>query len=153
MWLTRGCVVLSDWGQWVRGLKLGSDHAPLRGWVGVLESYSLLSGHLVRRYSNRSNPDYHPAGTFLSGKVGPLYTEAFASDVLGARLLGAEVSLDVQHVFFGKPQQRGRYTLALSAEGALVLERVAVPVGQAATVLGGRDWSGSPSAQGQYSGR
>jgi hypothetical protein len=41
--------------------------------VGALEGYSLLSGHLVRRYSNRANPDYHPAGAFLTGRLGPLY--------------------------------------------------------------------------------
>jgi hypothetical protein len=106
---------LSDWGQLVRGLKLGSDNAPVALWVGGLEGYSLLSAHLVRRYSNRTNPDYHPAGAFLTGTLGPLYAEAFASDVLGARLLGAEVALDVQHLFLGQPRQRGRYTLALSA--------------------------------------
>ena len=106
---------LSDWGQLVRGLKLGSDNAPLGVWFGALEGYSLLTGHLVRRYSNRTNPDYHPAGGFLTGTLGPLYTEAFASDVLGARLMGAEFSLDMQHVLFGKPKEKGRYTLALSA--------------------------------------
>ncbi len=106
---------LSDWGQLVRGLKLGSDDAPFGMWVGALEDYSLLSGHLVQRYSNRLHPDYHPAGAFLTGTLGPLYTEAFASDVLGARLLGAEVSLDVEHLLWGRPKQRGRYTLALSA--------------------------------------
>ena len=106
---------LSDWGQLVRGLKFGSDTAPVGVWFGALEGYSLLTGHLVRRYSNRTNPDYHPAGGFLTGTVGPLYMEAFASDVLGARLMGAEFSLDVQHVLFGKPKEKGRYTLALSA--------------------------------------
>ncbi|WP_426757399.1 hypothetical protein [Myxococcus sp. Y35] len=106
---------LSDWGQLVRGLKLGSDNAPVALWVGGLESYSLLSAHLVRRYSNRLNPDYHPAGAFLTSTLGPLYAEAFASDVLGARLMGAEVALDVQHLLFGRPKERGRYTLALSA--------------------------------------
>jgi hypothetical protein len=105
---------LSDWGQLVRGLKLGSDNSAVGVWVGALEGYSLLSGHLVRRYSNRLNPDYHPAGAFLTGTLGPLYTEAFASDVLGARLMGAEVALDVRHVLFGQPSQGGRYTLALS---------------------------------------
>lgn len=106
---------LSDWGQLVRGLKLGSDNSPVGVWLGALEGYSLLSGHLVRRYSNRANPDYHPAGAFLTGTLGPFYTEVFASDVLGARLMGAEVALDVQHLLFGQPQQRGRHTLALSA--------------------------------------
>ncbi|MBU8901009.1 hypothetical protein KRR26_35985 [Corallococcus sp. M34] len=106
---------LSDWGQVIRGLKFGSDNAPLGVWFGALESYSLLSAHLVRRYSNRMNPDYHPAGGFLTGTLGPLYTEAFVSDVLGARLMGAEFSLDVEHLLFGKPENRGCYTLALSA--------------------------------------
>ncbi|MCK8503278.1 hypothetical protein [Myxococcus fulvus] len=106
---------LSDWGQLVRGLKLGSDDAPLGVWVGALEEYRLLSGHLVRRYSNRTNPDYHPAGGIFTGTLGPLYAEAFASDVLGARLVGAELSLDLEHILFGQPEQRGRYTLALSS--------------------------------------
>jgi hypothetical protein len=106
---------LSDWGQLVRGFKLGSDTVPLAVWFGGLENYTLLSGHLVRRYSNRTNPDYHPAGGFLTGTLGPLYTEAFASDVLGARLMGAEFSLDLEQVFFGQPRQPACYTLALSA--------------------------------------
>ncbi|MGZ3461051.1 MAG: hypothetical protein ACXU86_21395, partial [Archangium sp.] len=92
---------LSDWGQVVRALKLGSDASPVGLWAGALDSYSLLSGHLVRRYSNRANPDYHPAGAFLTGTLGPLYAEAFSSDVLGARLRGAEVALDLAHLFAG----------------------------------------------------
>ncbi|MCP3143857.1 hypothetical protein LXT23_41735 [Pyxidicoccus sp. QH1ED-7-1] len=106
---------LSDWGQLVRGLKLGSDTGPLAVWFGGLENYSLLSGHLVRRYSNRTNPDYHPAGGFLLGTMGPLYTDAFVSDVLGARLMGAEFSLDLEQVFFGQSRELACYTLALSA--------------------------------------
>ena len=106
---------LSDWGQLVRALKLGSDASPVGLWAGALDSYSLLSGHLVRRYSNRINPDYHPAGAFLTGSLGPLYAEAFSSDVLGARLMGAEVALDLAHLFTGPQEQPGRYTLALSA--------------------------------------
>ncbi|WP_141618469.1 hypothetical protein [Myxococcus sp. AB036A] len=106
---------LSDWGQLVRGLKFGSDNAPVGIWFGPLEEHRLLSGHLVRRYSNRTNPDYHPAGGIFTAEVGPLYTEAFASDVLGARLMGAEVALDMEHILFGQPKQRGRYTLAVSA--------------------------------------
>ncbi|NPC72960.1 hypothetical protein HPP05_24750, partial [Corallococcus exiguus] len=106
---------LSDWGQLLRALKLGSDASPVGVWFGALEDYSLLSAHLVRRYSNRTNPDYHPAGGFLTGTLGPLYTEAFVSDVLGARLMGAELSLDVQHLLFGRGREAGRYTLAISA--------------------------------------
>ncbi|QAT83443.1 hypothetical protein EJ065_1845 [Corallococcus coralloides] len=81
----------------------------------TLESYTLLSGHLVRRYSNRANPDYHPAGAVVTGLLRPVYVEAFASDVLGARLMGAEVALDMQHVLFGRAPYPMQYTLALSA--------------------------------------
>ena len=51
----------------VRALQVGADGAPLGIWAGALERYSLLSAHLVRRYSNRTNPDYQPAGAFLTG--------------------------------------------------------------------------------------
>jgi hypothetical protein len=93
----------------------GSDDSPVGVWAGALEGYSLLSAHLVRRYSNRLNPDYHPAGAFLTATVGPVYVEAFSSDVLGARLMGAEAALDLAHLLTGPPAQPGRYTLALSA--------------------------------------
>ncbi|WP_224365395.1 hypothetical protein [Hyalangium versicolor] len=106
---------LSDWGQLVRALKLGSDASPVALRVGALEGYSLLSGHLVRRYSNRANPDYHPAGAFLTGRRGPLYVEVFASDVLSARLMGVQAEVDLAHVFTGAPPEPGRYTLGLSA--------------------------------------
>lgn len=105
---------LSDWGQVVRALTVGGD-APNSLWMGALESYTLLSGHLVRRYNNRGNPDYHPAGVVVTGKLGPVYTEAFASDVLGARLVGAEVALDMQYFVFGRPPLPLQYILSLSA--------------------------------------
>ncbi|TQF10307.1 hypothetical protein FJV41_40075 [Myxococcus llanfairpwllgwyngyllgogerychwyrndrobwllllantysiliogogogochensis] len=105
---------LSDWGQVVRLFSVGGD-TPDAVWVGMMDGYSLLSGHLVRRYSNRANPDYHPAGVVGTGTLGPVYAEAFVSDLLGARLMGAEVALDLQHVLFGRPPVSGRYTLALSA--------------------------------------
>ncbi|WP_425537606.1 hypothetical protein [Myxococcus fulvus] len=106
---------LSDWGQLVPSLKLGSDNAPWALWFGELESYTLLTGHLVRRYAHRANPDYHPVAGVVTGSLGPVYVEAFSSDMLGARLMGAEVELDVEHVLFGKPEQRSRYTLSVSA--------------------------------------
>lgn len=105
----------SDWGQWLRFFRLGNESSRVALWGGALEGYSLLSGHLVRHYSNRGNPDYHPAGVVVTGTVGPLYSEAFTSDVLGARLMGAEVALDVEHVLFGRPRRPGRYALAVSA--------------------------------------
>ncbi|MCP3167403.1 hypothetical protein [Myxococcus qinghaiensis] len=105
---------LSDWGQVVQALTVGGD-APNFVWLGALESYTLLSGHLVRRYNNRGNPDYHPAGALVTGMLRPFYVEAFASDVLGARLMGAEVALDIQHVLFGRQPYPLKYMLSLSA--------------------------------------
>jgi hypothetical protein len=94
-----------------RALKLGSEVSAVGVWVGELDDYSLLSGHLVRRYSNRANPDYHPAGGYLTSTLGPLYVEAFTSDVLGARLVGAQAEVDLGHVLSGTADEPGRYTL------------------------------------------
>ncbi|HYH96720.1 hypothetical protein [Hyalangium sp.] len=105
---------LSDWGQVVRALKLGSDASRVGLWVGELEDYSLVSGHLVRRYSNRAHPDYHPAGASLTARLAPLYVEAFTSDVLGARLTGAQADVDVEHLLGGAPREPGRYMVGLS---------------------------------------
>ncbi|GMU06612.1 hypothetical protein [Corallococcus caeni] len=158
---------LSDWGQVVRLFMVGGD-TPHSVWVGMMEGYSLLSGHLVRRYGNRVNPDDHPAGVIATGTLGPVYAEAFASDVLSARLMGAEVALDVQHVLFGRPPVPGRYTLALSAvhgwgrgEGAsrpmtlahldataVVLRRGHKGKRVEAHLLGG--WGGRPGAGGAW---
>lgn len=106
---------LSDWGQLVRTLKLGGEASPVALWVGALEDYSLLSGHLVQRYSNRAHPDYHPAGGYLTSALGPLYVEAFTSDVLGARLVGAQAEVDLTQVLTGPEEEPGRYTLGVSA--------------------------------------
>jgi len=158
---------LSDWGQVVRLFSVGGD-APDSVWAGELDGYSLLSGHLVRRYSNRANPDYHPAGVVGTGTLGPVYAEGFVSDLLGARLMGAEVALDVQHVLFGRPPVSGRYTLALSAvhdwgkaggtskpmtlahlDGtAVVLRRWGQDKGLELHVLGG--WGGRPGDGGAW---
>ncbi|QRK14233.1 hypothetical protein JQX13_53530 [Archangium violaceum] len=105
---------LSDWGQVVRALKLGSEESAVSLWVGAMEDYSLLSGHLVRRYY-RANPDYQPAGGYLTSSVGPLFVEVFTSDMLGARLVGAQAEVDLAHVLAGPLREPGRYTLGLSA--------------------------------------
>ncbi|WP_439329406.1 hypothetical protein [Corallococcus sicarius] len=159
---------LSDWGQLLRLLSVGNDSSPVALWAGSLDCYSLLSGHLVRRYSNRNNPDYHPAGAVLTGTLGALYTEAFVSDVLGARLMGAEVALDVQHVLAGRSSQPGRYTLSLSAvhdgsrAGAMSRSATLAHVDGTAVVMvrRGRDsgfeaqvfagWGGQPGAGGAW---
>ncbi|WP_240359490.1 hypothetical protein [Pyxidicoccus trucidator] len=86
---------LSDVGQLVRELRVGAATSPAMLRAGALEEYSLMGGHLVGRYSNRFNPDYHPAGAVLSGALVPLYAEAFTSDVLAARLVGGELTVNL----------------------------------------------------------
>ncbi|MGZ3458304.1 MAG: hypothetical protein ACXU86_07305 [Archangium sp.] len=119
---------LSDWGQLVRGLKLGSDNAPVALWVGGLESYSLLSAHLVRRYSNGTNPDYHPAGAFLTGTLGPLYTDL-------------QLSLGAEAFTWGRFDVDGRVAVQLFNRNLEVaVKGLAVGMGQpGAHYLGGAE--------------
>jgi hypothetical protein len=106
---------LSDFGQLVRSLRVGSNWQAAGGWAGRMEEFTFFLGHLVRRYSNQMNPDYHPAGAFFSATPGPFYLGAFTSDVLAARLMGAVLAVDVEHVLFGKAWRPGRYSLSVSA--------------------------------------
>ena len=49
-------------------------------------------------------------------RVGPLYAEAFvSSDVLGSRLMGAEVTLDVGHVLCGNIRPPGCSSCSVAA--------------------------------------
>jgi hypothetical protein len=114
-------VVVDDGEKW--GLHVGAP-VRVRLWGGEAragrvrrEDWDSLSdwGHLVRRYSNRAHPDYHPAGGYLMSTMGPLYVEAFTSDVLGARLVGAQAEVDLAHVLSGPLREQGCYTLGLSA--------------------------------------
>ena len=106
---------LSDWGQLVRGLKLGADTAPLGVWLGGTGELQPPVRAPGAPLLQPRQPGLPPGWRLSSPARGPLYMEAFASDVLGARLLGAEPSLDVEHVLFGQTGAARRYTLALSA--------------------------------------
>jgi hypothetical protein len=105
----------SDLGQWLRELRVGRRTWPVRLKAGALEEYSLMAGHLVGRYSNRFNPDYHPAGAVLTGQVGPLHAEAFTSDVLAARLVGGELALNLASLFGEASAPAGWCALSVSA--------------------------------------
>lgn len=104
----------SDFGQLLHYLRLGSDYTPVRLEAGRMEDYTLRSGHLVRRYSNQENPNYHPSGAFLTAYAGPLYTELFTADLLGARLVAGELALDVGSWLGAAPTEPFRHSLGVS---------------------------------------
>ena len=98
---------LSDFGQIVRELRLDTSALQLR--VGSVRKKTLGFGHLINRYSNADNPDYHPAGATAVLNIGPVHAEAFASDLLGARLFAAQFSFDLGKFLSDKPQLADRF--------------------------------------------
>lgn len=104
----------SDFGQIIRYLRIAGDDSALGLRVGRFRKYSLGLGHLLSRYSNQENPDYHPAGAWGRAGMGPLRLEAFASDIFGARLIAAEAALDFGRLLSNAPEVAGRYQVALS---------------------------------------
>lgn len=104
---------LSDYGQILQHLRIAFDSIPLRFRAGVARQKSLGLGHLIFRYSNQENVDYHPAsGAFTLG-AGPVRAEVFASDVLAARLLSGELAWDLGRTISSEAQNQGRYFLAV----------------------------------------
>ncbi len=105
---------LSDYGQVLRQLRIGREGGGLSLEAGALDGYTLGHGHLVSRYTNQLNPDYHPAGATAEVVVGPTRTQLLASDLLGARLFGLELSADMARILGDNPNAFDRYHLAFS---------------------------------------
>ena len=124
---------LSDFGQLLRELRAGAEGGPVFLRAGTLSPLTLGTGRLVRRYDGTLNPDYHPAGAHLSGRVGPVRGELLASDVLGARLFAGEVRWDAgQAAGLGED----RLSLALSAAHDAGLAGVRAPSATLAVLEG-----------------
>jgi hypothetical protein len=104
---------LSDFGQLLELLSLGREAGPVTLRAGPVREKTLGFGHLVARYSNQDNLDYHPTAATLALAVGPVRAELFASDVLGARLFAAEVAWDLGATFSPRAEVQDRYLLAL----------------------------------------
>lgn len=104
---------LSDYGQILRSLRLGSDASPVQFRAGSFASFTLGNGELIARYANQLNPNYHPAGANLVMYIGATRTELFASDVLGGRLFAGEIAVDMARAFGARPETHDRYHLAL----------------------------------------
>lgn len=104
----------SDFGQLLRELRIGAEDGAFQLRAGALRLETLGAGHLVSRYSNRTNPNYHPAGARLRFFAGPVRTEVLASDFLAARLFAADVSVDLGEVISDSEEQVGRYHAGVS---------------------------------------
>ena len=104
----------SDFGQILRELRIGPEDGAFSARAGPLLNQGLGHGHLVSRYSNRDNPNSHPAGVTAHLVLGPTRTEFLASDFLSARIFAAEISLDMGHILSTDPGQVDRYHLAFS---------------------------------------
>lgn len=105
---------LSDFGQVLRDLRLGPEGGTLSFKAGKLAEFTLGHGHVISRYENRLNPDYHPAGARLVGYAGPVKLESVASDFLGARLFAGELALDVGAAAQAGSDWRDRVHFSLS---------------------------------------
>jgi hypothetical protein len=63
---------LNDFGQILQSLKIGADSSPFTVRAGPVFKKTLGLGHLINRYSNQENLDYHPAAGDAVLAVGPI---------------------------------------------------------------------------------
>lgn len=103
---------LSDYGQILQSLRIASESSVFHLRLGPARKKSLGLGHLLWRYSNQANADYHPAGGEAVLRAGPVRAELFASDLLGARLFAGEVAWDIGGTFSSEASVKDRYLLA-----------------------------------------
>jgi hypothetical protein len=115
----------SDFGQILRLLRIGADQSHFLVRAGPLADYTLGWGHLISRYDERLNPDYHPSGARAVAFLGPTRSELMVSDILGARLVAGEVALDIGRIFSSSPGVLDRFHIAGS--GAYDFGRAGTP--------------------------
>lgn len=105
---------LSDYGQLIQALRAGQPESLVWLEAGPARKKTLGLGHLVGRYSNQDNPNYHPAAATLAARYKAVRGELFASDVLGYRLFALEVVLDVGRVVVTSEDGWDRFHAAVS---------------------------------------
>ena len=104
----------SDFGQIIRSLRISKPESVFWLQAGAVRNKTLGLGHLLSRYSNQDNPDYHPAGATIGARYKAIRAEAFASDILGARIFAGEVVADVGRIFGNTQSVYDRFHLAFS---------------------------------------
>lgn len=105
----------SDFGAILESLSIGTQASPFFLKAGAVRKKTLGLGHVLNRYSNQDNADYHPAGGTMVLALGPLRAEVFASDVLGGRLFAGELAWDLGRTFSSSTGAWDRYGLSLEA--------------------------------------
>lgn len=104
----------SDWGQLIRSFRIGKRDQFVWLEAGAVTKKSLGMGHLLTRYSNQDNPDYHPASATLGVQISAVRLEAFASDMLGARIFAGELTVDLGRAASNDPTWFDRIHAAVS---------------------------------------
>ena len=116
----------SDFGQIIRRVRISKPDSPFYARLGIATHYSLGLGHLINRYSNQENPDYHPASLTAVMQIGPTRTEGFVSDLFGARIYAGEFTLDFGR-FGSDPGHYDRWLFSVSLAGDAGLARYQAP--------------------------
>ena len=104
----------SDFGQILRSVHVNQPGAIFWARGGSMRSQTLGLGHLISRYSNQDNPDYHPAGLTLGLQYKAVAAQLLASDVFGARIFAGEVVFDLGRIFGNSDGVYDRFHLAFS---------------------------------------
>lgn len=104
----------SDFGQILKRIRIGLVESGLWVTIGQTKRKRLGLGHLIDRYSNRDNVDYHPASTTIGMAYGVLSAEVFLSDLLGERIYAGELAWDLGRTFSKSPDAVGKHHLAVS---------------------------------------
>jgi hypothetical protein len=105
----------SDFGQIIQSLRIGPEGGTVVVRAGQIDSYTLGNGHLISRYSNRTDANYHPAGASIEVNGSAVRVQGFASDLLAARIFAADVRMDFARIFDLSPDAYDRYHLSVSA--------------------------------------
>jgi hypothetical protein len=100
---------LSDLGQIIRSLRIGSPDGMVWLRAGAVQLKTLGLGHLISRYSNQDNPEYHPASGAAGLHIGAVKAEFFASDILGARIFSGLAGLELGRMFSNDPGWYDRF--------------------------------------------
>lgn len=104
----------SDFGQLIRLLRIGRLDSQIWVRAGPATTKTMGLGHLINRYSNRDNPNYHPASGNAGVALGPVRAEFFASDILGGRLFAGELGVEFGRIFAKDPKWYDRFHLVFS---------------------------------------
>lgn len=106
----------SDFGQLLRELHIGKEEDNFFLQAGAIHELTLGHGHLVSRYNNRLNPDYHPAGVSLHLEgFSPVRMDVLVSDLLAPRIFAGELQMDIGRVASPSAEFHDRYHASLSA--------------------------------------